>query len=313
MQGAAMGLVAGGGADYTRTFTGWKLKDSGSGNQTNFLTGFAVIFGDIQLAPNFLWQKPIVGPMPSDAPAPGRARNILDDPFAVRQNRETVAGELLITYDPTPGTWMYQWDNDLAEDAPLAVSAGFVYRHHPTTQDAAIGIMPDGRSTFAFPGAPPARNLWEAHARIVSKINPEFGLIANLFAGDAEANGSDPRLIQRFGGDLRVIYKKTKLSSYVKVNDWGPYDYHRDFNLTYPLQLKADMSTTVSKPNWIDLPDTRIGLRATWRSLDQYSPRYSPTKNINSSGDFVSDPTVPGYPNGTEWEIRTYLHFNIGM
>jgi len=313
MQGAAMGLVAGGGADYTRTFTGWKLKDSGSGNQVNFLTGFAVMFGDIQLAPNFLWQKPIVGPMPADVPAPGRARNILDDPFAVRQNRETVAGELLITYDPTPGTWMYQWDNDLAEDAPLAVSAGFVYRHHPTTQDAAIGIQPDGRSTFAFPGAPPARNLWEAHARIVSKINPEFGIITNLYAGDAEANGSDPRLIQRFGGDLRVIYKKTKLTSYVKVNDWGPYDYHRDFNLTYPLQLKADLSTTVSKPNWIDLPDTRIGLRCTWRSLDQYSPRYSPGKSLDSSGEFVSDPTIPGIANGTEWEIRTYLHFNIGM
>jgi len=39
-QAAAMGLVAGGGADYTQTYTGWKLKDSGSGNQTNFLTGF---------------------------------------------------------------------------------------------------------------------------------------------------------------------------------------------------------------------------------------------------------------------------------
>jgi hypothetical protein len=42
-----MGLVANGGADQTITFTGWKLKDSGSGNQTNFLTGFtfrAVIF-----------------------------------------------------------------------------------------------------------------------------------------------------------------------------------------------------------------------------------------------------------------------------
>jgi hypothetical protein len=38
--GAAMGLVANGGADQTITFTGWKLKDSGSGNQTNFLTGF---------------------------------------------------------------------------------------------------------------------------------------------------------------------------------------------------------------------------------------------------------------------------------
>ncbi|HPT31676.1 MAG TPA: hypothetical protein PLW67_07545, partial [Prolixibacteraceae bacterium] len=38
-QSAAMGLVAQGGVDQTLTFTGWRLKDSGSGNQYNFLTG----------------------------------------------------------------------------------------------------------------------------------------------------------------------------------------------------------------------------------------------------------------------------------
>jgi len=312
-QGAAMGLVAGGGADYTKTFTGWRLKDSGSGNQFNFLTGLTVLVGDFQFAPNFLWQKPVIGPVPGDVPAPGRARNILDDPFAVRHNRETVAGEFLVTYDPTPGTWMYEWDNDETEDAPFAISAGFVYRHHPTTQDAAIGIMADGRATFAFAGAPPARDLWEAYARIVSKANPNLGLIANLFAGEAESNGSDARLINRYGGDLRMIYKKAKLISMVKVNDWGPYDYHRDFNLTYPLQIKMDLSTSVEKPKWVDLPQTRIGIRFNWRSLDQYSPRYCPTKNIDVNGDMVCDPTVPGYPKGNEWEIRTYLHFNIGM
>lgn len=312
-QGAAMGLVAGGGADYTKTFTGWRLKDSGSGNQFNFLTGFTLLVGDLQFAPNFLWQKPVIGPVPGDVPAPGRARNILDDPFAVRHNRETVAGEFLVTYDPTPGTWMYEWDNDETEDAPFAMSAGVVYRHHPTTQDAAIGIMADGRATFAFAGAPPARDLWEAYARIVSKPNPNIGLIANLFAGEAEANGSDARLIKRYGGDLRLIYKKTKLISMVKVNDWGPYDYHRDFNLTYPLQIKADLSTFVEKPKWVDMPQTRIGIRFNWRSLDQYSPRYCPTKNIDVNGDMVCDPTIPGYPDGNEWEIRTYLIFNIGM
>jgi hypothetical protein len=131
-QGAAMGLVANGGADYTQTFTGWRLKDSGSGNQYNALTGFTYSVGNFQIAPNFLWQKPVVGPVPSDVQAPGRPRNILSDPFAVRGNRETTAGELLVTYDPTPATWMYSWDSDMAEDARLAVSAGFVYRHQPT-------------------------------------------------------------------------------------------------------------------------------------------------------------------------------------
>lgn len=312
-QSAAMGLVAGGGADYTKTFTGWRLKDSGSGNQMNFLTGFTYLLGDFQIAPNFLWQKPVVGPIPFDVPAPGRPRNILDDPFSVRTNRETIAGEILLTYDPTPGTWMYEWDNDITEDAPLAISAGVVYRHLPTTMDAGIGILADGRTIFAFPGAPPAQDLWEAHARVVSKFSPDFGFIINAYGGNAQANGSDPRLVERFGTDIRLIYKRVKVTSIVKVNDWGPFDYHRDFNQTFPLQLVLDVSTTIGKPQWINLPNTRAGIRGIWRSLDQYSPRYCPTSTINSAGESICDPEALGFDNGQEWEIRTYLHFNIGM
>lgn len=311
-QGAAHGVLAQGGADYTKTYTGWRLKDSGSGNQVNFLTGFTIGVGNLQIAPNFLWQRPIEDPIPADVSAPGRPRNILDDPFAVRSNRETVAGEILFTYDPTPGTWMYEWDNDMAEDAKFAVSSGFVYRHLPTTQDAAIGILGDGRTIFAFPGAAPAQDLWEAYARIVSKISPDFGFISNLFAGTAQANGSDARLIKRFGGDVRAIYKKTKLTAMAKVNDWGPYDYHRDFNLTFPLQLMVDISTSLAKPSWFELPNSRLGLRYTWRSLDRYSPRYSPATKLNDRGESVPDPTAVGFDNGREWEIQTYLQINIG-
>ncbi|TAE47552.1 MAG: glycosidase [Bacteroidetes bacterium] len=311
-QSAVHGLLAQGGADYTKTFTGWRLKDSGSGNQYNFLSGFTVGLGHLQIAPNFLWQKPIEGPMPMDVPAPGRARNILDDPFAVRSNRETVAGEILLTYDPTPATWMYEWDSDLSEDARFAISSGFVYRHLPTSQDAAIGILGDGRTIFAFPGAAPAQDLWEAYVRIVSKLNPDFGLISNLYAGTAQANGSDARLVKRFGGDLRVIYKKTKLTTMVKVNDWGPYDYHRDFNLTFPLQVTADLSTNLGKPSWFDLPNSRLGIRYTWRSLDRYSPRYCPATTFDTRGEIICDPNAIGFGNGQEWEIQTYLQINIG-
>lgn len=310
-QGGAYGVLAMGGADYTKTFTGWRLKDSGSGNQYNFLTGFTFGMGNLQIAPNFLWQKPIEDPIPGDVTAPGRPRNILDDPFAVRANRETVAGEILFTYDPTPGTWMYEWDNDEAEDAAFAISAGFIYRHLPTTQDAAIGILGDGRTIFAFPGAPPAQDLWEAYARIVSKVDPELGFIANLFAGTVQANGSDARLVKRFGGDLRMVYKKVKLTSMVKVNDWGPYDYHRDFNLTFPLQLMADISTNLGRPTWYNLPASRLGIRYTWRSLNQYSPRYCPTTTLDARGNPVCDPTAVGYDYGREWELQTYFQINI--
>ncbi len=304
-QSAVMGLVANGGADATTTFTGWKLKDTGSGNQANFLTGFTFSSGNLQIAPNFLWQKPLVAAMPNDIDAPGRLRNIQADPFVVRGNRETTAGEILFTYDPTPGTWMYEWDNDRAEDANFAMNLGFVYRHLPTTQDAAIGFF-SNRSIFAFGESTPAEDLWEVNSRIVSKMSPDFGFIANLYYGNGQANGSDARLITRSGGDLRMIYNKLKVTATAKFNDWGPFDYHRDFNLTYPTQLMLDFSTTLGKPGWFVLPNTKMGIRGTWRSLDQYSPRYT-----FSSTD-ASTLNLAGQSNGSEWEIRTYIHINVG-
>ncbi|WP_040249555.1 glycoside hydrolase family 2 TIM barrel-domain containing protein [Psychroserpens mesophilus] len=308
-QGAIMGLVAGGGADATQTFTGWRLKDSGSGNQSNFLTGLTYSIGDFQIAPNFMWQMPLVDPMPNGVAAPGRLRNVIDDPFAVRNgNRKTTAGELLLTFDPTPGTWMYEWDNDRSEDAKFAMNLGFVYRHLSTAMDAHIGFQAD-RTFFAFPTSAPAEDLWEVHSRMVSKVSPELGIIGNFYYGNGQGNGDSDRLIKRFGGDIRMIYKKWKFQYTQKINDWGPFDYHRDFNLTFPMQIMLDVSTSLGKPDWFILPNTQIGIRGTWRSLNEFSPRYSPLQ----APEFGVPPLSPvGFPNGSEWEIRTYVHINIG-
>ncbi len=312
-QAASQGLVANGGADLTQTFTGWTLRDNGSGNKNNAFFGFTYNLGKLQIAPNFMWQQPLVDPIPIEAlieGSPARLRNILDDPFVVRANRETVGGEILFTFDPTPGTWMYEWDNDRAEDAKLAASLGFVYRHLPTSQDAAVIFPGTGRVPAAASGAPPALDLWEVNARIVSKLNPELGIIANVYRGNGQANGPDPRTVNRYGGDVRVIYKKAKLITHARVNDWGPFDYHRDFNLTFPLQLMADISTSIAKPDWFALPGTQLGLQFTWRSLNEYSPRYLP----NQAEEFATEPIISpvGFPNGREWELRTYLKINLG-
>lgn len=295
LQGASMGLVADAGPTAVQTFTGWWLKDSGKGNQRNILTGFSARFGNWEVAPNFLWQKPFYGPVSPDAPDPGRPRNVLDDPFAVRENREMTAGELIVTFDPTPATWMYHWDSDVREDANFAFTWGLIFKHMPTTMDASIGFLADGVTTFAFPGATPPRDIWEWYGRYIFKLKPGFGIIANLYAGEGEPNGDDPRLIERYGGDVRLIYGTTKLITSLKLNDWGPYDYHKDFNLTYPVQLSGDISTTLGTAQWFDFPQTRLGIKATYRTLDEYSPRY-----------------VLSSKEGIEWEIRTYLHMNIG-
>jgi len=299
LQGAAKGLVAEGGADWTQTFTGWKLKDCGSGNQYNVLTGILYNLGKFQIAPNFLYQKPFVAAIPEGAVDKqtgviGQSRYIKVDPFSVRGNRETLAGELLLSYDPTPATWMWDWDNDIQEDAPFAASLDFVFRHQPTTMDATTGYLANG--TAYRLAAPPAHDVWEVNSRIVSKLTHDFGFIVNLLGGTAQPNGPDARIVKRYGGDLNLIYKKVKMMGSVKINDFGPYDYHRDYNMTYPMQVMADLSTYINKPQWINLPDTKLGLRCTYRTLDKYSNRYDMTST----------------KNGNEWEIRTYVHFNIG-
>jgi hypothetical protein len=308
-QAAYFGIVADGGPITPLTFTGWRLKDSGWGNQANFLMGMGLNFGPFQVWPNFLIQKPLIGPIPSIAPPPGRPRNVLDDPFAVRGNRETVAGEILITYDTAPATWMWQWDNDVRENG-TAISAGVLFRHLPTTQDATIGVLANGQ-TFAFDGAPPPHDLWEVHGRIASRLSPTWRLVGSVYGGPAQAEGSDPRLINRFGGDARISWGSGAFATAVKVNDWGPYDYHRQFNLTFPLQLMGDISYTLGLPRWFGDPQTKIGVRGTWRALDAFSPRFDCEDTIIApNGEEICDPTVDT-DMGTEWELRTYLHISL--
>jgi hypothetical protein len=59
------------------------------------------------------------------------------------------------------------------------------------------------------------------------------------------------------------------------------------------------------------MPGTKIGFRATYRTLDKYSNRYAPTTTVNSQGQVVPDPNAIGFPNGNEWELRTYVQINI--
>jgi len=306
-QGAVMGLVADGGPTAVQTFTGWWLRDTGMSNQWNAMSGITYTIGALQIAPNVLVQAPLIGPMPSDAPAPARLRNVLRDPFVVRGNREMAAGELVLTWDPTPATWMYQWDNDVREDARFAASLAYTYKHLPTGMDAAIGILGDGRTPFAFPASTPARDLWEVRLRTVARVGRDLRVIANLYGGTAEPNGNSQRLVSRAGGDLRLVTGPMKVMGAIRLNDFGPYDYHRDFNLTFPAQYLADVAYVLGKPQWFDLPETKLGLRGTYRTLDRYSPRYCPVRVANAIGDQVCDGTAPGYPLGREWEIRSYL------
>jgi hypothetical protein len=133
-------------------------------------------------------------------------------------------------------------------------------------------------------------------------------MISHVYFGTAEPNGDNERLVKRFGADSRIAWPTVALAGHAKFNDYGPYDYHRDHNLTYPVQLMADLSFTLGTPQWFSLPQTRVGVRGTYRTLDRYSNRYMP----EGQPELLENELYPeGLPEGREWEIRTYLHLAI--
>ncbi|MFT5680961.1 MAG: beta-galactosidase, partial [Myxococcota bacterium] len=303
LQGSYKGLVADGGPDQTQTFTGWTLKESGRGNHYGALSGVAFNVGSFQIAPNVLYQKPIVGPNPVIADTfdteSGRylgqviPRNVVDDPFAVLDNRETIGMELMLAWDPTPGTWMWMWDNDVREDAKLAASLSFAYRIQPTSRDSTLGFLDTG-TMFTFDAAPPAQDIWDLTGRAIINPRGDLRILTRAYLGQGQARGSDPRLITRYGGDVRVWWKDTAWESTVKLNDWGPYDFHRDYNLTFPVQLLTDLSIGIAPPRLVG-GDTRLGIRGKLRYLDEYSP-----DRIGIGGTW-----------GTEYEVESYVRISL--
>jgi beta-galactosidase len=83
----------------------------------------------------------------------------------------------------------------------------------------------------------------------------------------------------------------------VKFDDWGPYDYHRDFDLTYPFQWYGDLSWSALS-GLLGEAHARFGVRGEYRTLDD-----------QSTGFRVETP-APG-ATAHEWEFGTYMH--LGM
>ncbi len=305
-QGSLMGIVADGGYQAATVLTGWSLKESGRGNHWAVSSGASYRMGMLEIAPQVLYQKPLIEANPRIAdfysrdtglyyPAI-RPRNILDDPFVVLDNRETVGAELLLVYDPTPGTWFHNWDRDLREDAPFAVALDVMYRSQPEQRDANTFTLANG-ATVPFGAAPPARDEREAKLHTIHNVSRDLRLVSTLFTGEGEPRGDDPRLVTRYGGDLRMWWKTIHARSRLHIDDWGPYDFHRDFNLTYPMQWYTDVSYGLQSA-LMEGTSTRFGVRTQLRTLDENSPEY------------VIDPSDPD-ARGLEFEVGLYVHIGL--
>ncbi len=279
--GQYAGLVADGGA--TLEEFGTRLPYADLGNKEEIEAGVMMNFGNFMVFPRALYRNNLVDANPFIPAAidPGGTtlfpgvtpRNRDDDPFAVLGNRDARAAELFVTWDPTGATPFYAWDNDRREDAAFAFNVGANYTQYPTPTDSyQFFFEPTGKNA-SFGAGLPKEDVWRVSSRMVFNPSVNARYILNLLAGFDQSTGNAEGGARRFyelAGKV-VLRDRHIISGYFKKDAWGPYDFQRQFNLTFPEQYKLDYSILLDDRR-DELLSTRVGIRALYRTTDESSP-----------------------------------------
>jgi hypothetical protein len=296
------GLVADGGEPLTlygvrngiNNFS--ELPLSEYGNKQEVEAGIQMQFGNITVLPRLLYRDNLVDALPlveaqtvGTTLAPGTTpRNRDDDAFAVLGNREARSGEVFLTYDPTPDTHFYEWDNDRRENAPFAFNIGGVYTNYPTPTDSHLFFFEPTSSNAAFGEGLIAEDVWKIKSRMVFNTEGGNNIVLNLEGGfQQSARSPEGPAREYYKAESKFILPRNHIiEGYVWKDAWGPYDFYRDFNVTYPWQAKLDYSVLMGPLKWPSRGDARgttskWGVRGLFRTLDENSPdsEYQDGKN----------------------------------
>ena len=254
------------------------------GNKKEIDAGIQINLGTVTIFPRVLYRDNLVDANPLIEPTTTGAtlntgispRNRDDDPFAVLDNREARSGEVFFTYDPTPATQFYDWDNDYREDASFAFNLGANYTSYPGDTDSYQFFFRPTGTNAAFGEGLPAEDVWTVSSRMIFNSEGGTKTILRLEGGFQQSTGTAE-------GPAREFYKaegKFLLSNnhmiegWVYKDAWGPYDFYRQFNVTYPWQVKLDYAVLMGPLNWADPrgSTSKWGVRGLARTLDDQSP-----------------------------------------
>jgi len=298
------GLVADGGAPL-REF-GTRLPYSELGNKEEYEAGVMMNFGNWMVFPRVLYRDNYENANPNRNSTiedgelqPGiSVRNRDDDPFAVLDNRKVRAAELFVTYDPTGSTPFYAWDNDFREDAGFAFNVGLNYSAFRDFTDSYQFFFEPENTNAAFGVGLPSEDVWEVSSRMVFNPNRDWRVISNVVGGFLQSTG-DPdggtREFYEWSGKA-VFRKKHILEAYAKFNAFGPYDFHRQFNITFPYQYRLDYSILLDSLK-DENRSTQVGFKGFLRGVDDDSP----------TEEFL----VEGDENEYLWQIEAYVRYRF--
>jgi len=286
LQAHHAGLVADGGHVH-RTFgitDPSRLPYSGSGNKREYEAGMILRFGDVMLYPRVMYRDNLVHANPFIEPSSGggilnpgiNPRDTDTDPFAVLGNREARSAELYLTYDPTGATQFYDWDNDWREDAKFAFNIGGTYTEYPTRTDSYLFFFEPAGGNVPFGQGLPAEDVWGVSSRIVMNPNRNQKYIFRLVRGFEQSTGNPNGGTRKYSQlHWKAEFKrKHTFAGYYMKDAWGPYDFYRQFNITFPEQIKLDYSIRLGTSGQLGSVEdedraTRVGIRALYRSLDE--------------------------------------------
>lgn len=298
------GLVADGGA--TLTEWGTQLPYSEYGNKWEVEGGVRFTTGSYTIYPRFLYREnledanPLIDPTINGTNlSPGIApRNRDDDPFAVLDNREATSGEIYLTYDPTPETYFYDWDVDMKEDARFAYNIGLTATSYDTPTDSHLFFFEDssGGRNASFGEGLDAEDVWLLKSKMIYNPSRRMRLIGNLEAGKQQSTGrpnQDSAEFYSVEGKV-ILNNKHIYSGYIKIDDYGPYDFQRQFSLIYPLQVKLEYTRLIDQLFDEDV-SSKIGIKALYRTLDEKSPT---DEYLSGTNDYM-------------FEIQTYIEFKF--
>lgn len=296
------GLVADSGDTVTEN--GTELPYSNLGNKKEIEGGILIPLGDYTIYPRFLVRENIVDANPQIDPvttgttlSPGiNARDFDSDPFAVLGNREAKSAEIILTYDPTFATYFYDWNADVTEDAPLAYNLGLTYTQYDTITDSDRFFFEEANTNASFGKGLDAEDVYLIKSKIYLNPGKSAKYIFDIQRGKQQSTGKpdEESVVFTSFQAKAVIDSKHIISASYKKDAFGPYDFYRQFNLTYPEQYTLEYTRLLDN-NKSEKDSSSMGVKVFYRTLDELSPA-----DEYEDGD-----------NDHMFEIQTYFKYNF--
>ena len=141
----------------------------------------------------------------------------------------------------------------------------------------------------------PSEDVWGVSTRMVFNPNPNAKYIIKVVRGFDQSTGlpgNASGTLDYAPRDYWQLHWKAELkrrhmlSGFFMKDAWGPYDFYRQFNTTFPEQIKIDYAYLLGGTGMFGSVNdedraSKIGVRALYRTSDENSPEIEYLDGLN--------------------------------